>query len=76
MDAARAPRERLGREDHLQQPGREALLDRLAVGRHQTGVVRGQPCFEAQAKLTVPMPRWELLDTKKKVALGDGCTGS
>ncbi len=41
-----AESQRLGGEDDLQQPGREALLDRLAEGRHQAGVVRGDAGFE------------------------------
>ena len=40
--------QRLGGEHHLQQAGREALLDRLAEGRHQAGVVGGDARLEGR----------------------------
>ena len=42
-----AQRQRLGGEDHLQQPGGEALLHRLAEGRDQPGVVGRHPASRA-----------------------------
>ena len=40
-------RQRLGREHHLEQPGREALLHRLAEHGHHAGVVGGHAALEA-----------------------------
>ena len=46
--------ERLGGEDHLQQPLGEALLDRLAEGRDQAGVVRRDARLERRRPRSVP----------------------
>ena len=70
-----AERQRLGGEDHLQQPGREALLDRLAEQRHQAGVVGCHARLQALEPFVVSEHAQVLVAERLDPALGDLADG-
>ncbi len=70
-----AERQRLGREDHLQQPRREALLDRLSVGGDEARVVGGQAGLQTLEPFGVPEHAEVVVGERLDVALGDGADG-
>ena len=70
-----AQRQRLGGEDHPEQSGGEALLDRLAEDRHQAGVVGRDPGLQPLQPVVVAQHAEVVVAQRFDARLGDLADG-